>query len=784
MGRRSLQASKQGIQAIKKALKGKKWSQTYLAGAAGCSRQTIWSLLQGNPTDCDVFMEVCNQLGMKQEEIAEPEITEPEQDNGEQIDALVQAIRESIRPYIQERCGMMRVLDMEQPIGLGDIYTSVNILERITGRRGLDISELMQNADPEQFDRFCLGKVREKRVPGLEAVEKFSKLMILGKPGAGKTTFLKHLAMQCIGGKFQRDRVPIFITLKDFAEADEKPNLLTYIERLLLPDLGGDRPNAAPLHNILRAGKALILLDGLDEVREADNNRVLRQIREFSEQFPQNQFVITCRIAAQEYTFERFTEVEIADFNDEQIYHFASRWFYKKSNSIKVNQFLQKLRRNAPIRELANSPLLLALLCLVFEDSSSFPDNRTRLYERGIDRLLRKWNLQEREYDPIYKKLSSDYREDLLGYIAWRTFENGTYFFRQREIGKLIREYFESLSGIPPEDLLKLDSKTVLSSIEVQHGLLIERAQGIWSFSHLTFQEYFVARQIHESGDWKILLKQINEKYWREIFLLVAEMVDADEVSKFFKAIKSEVDKILALERNPEIYEFMTWVKEKASQLSTSYKSAAIRALYFDFTFQDDHLVSGIPRDFAFKLDPALASDCVSFEGMGRHINLGNARSPELATDNALISIFEDFAYPIPMSFSRSFVYKIDLCPILDDAISQTKVSVFQEELKQLREQLPKSDIVEDTFEQWWFGKGQSWINQFRNIMIKCRKVGYTWRFTGEQKRLLGNYYDANKLLIDCLAVSNASQAVRQEIEGTLLLPIAEIEKRKQQHNP
>jgi hypothetical protein len=54
---------------------------------------------------------------------------------------------------------MMRVLDMEQPIGLGDIYTSVNILERITGRRGLDISELMQNADPEQFDRFCLGKV-------------------------------------------------------------------------------------------------------------------------------------------------------------------------------------------------------------------------------------------------------------------------------------------------------------------------------------------------------------------------------------------------------------------------------------------------------------------------------------------------------------------------------------------------------------------------------------------------------------------------------------------------
>ena len=237
MGRRSLPASPQGIQAIKKALKRKKWSQTYIAGAVGCSRQTIWSLLQGNPTDCDVFMEVCTQLGLNWEEIAVPESPEPEHKHSQDIDELVQEVRQRIQPYIQERCGTMRVLDMSQPIGLGDIYTNVNILEKLTGRRGLEVAELIRNADPEKFERFCLGDVRERRVPGLEAVEKFSKLMILGKPGAGKTTFLKHLAIQCIGGTFHSDRVSVFVTLKDFAEADGKPDLLGYITRLVSHNL-------------------------------------------------------------------------------------------------------------------------------------------------------------------------------------------------------------------------------------------------------------------------------------------------------------------------------------------------------------------------------------------------------------------------------------------------------------------------------------------------------------------------------------------------------------------
>ena len=93
----------------------------------------------------------------------------------------------------------MRVLDMSRPIELNDIYTQVNILEKIIGRRGFNLDELFQNCNLEkdEFDRFGLNKITQERVLGLDAVNEHDKLMILGKPGVGKTTFLKYLVIQC-----------------------------------------------------------------------------------------------------------------------------------------------------------------------------------------------------------------------------------------------------------------------------------------------------------------------------------------------------------------------------------------------------------------------------------------------------------------------------------------------------------------------------------------------------------------------------------------------------------
>ena len=102
----------------------------------------------------------------------------------------------------------------------------------------------------------------------------------------------------------------------------------------LLTKLFSDYTTAVEL--FLTQGRVLVLLDGLDEVRESDNSRVLNQIQAFANQFRKNPFIITCRIAAKGYTFEQFTEVEVADFDDGQIKTFANKWFQAKQDTVKA----------------------------------------------------------------------------------------------------------------------------------------------------------------------------------------------------------------------------------------------------------------------------------------------------------------------------------------------------------------------------------------------------------------------------------------------------------------
>lgn len=409
---RSLRASTTGLEVANKAFKLKGWTQDYLAGAVGCSRPTINNFFARRNVDKGIFQTICTEFGLEWGEIAEIEAGEEQAVKIANIDALVQEVREKVRPYIQECCGTMRVLDMTQPIELSDIYTDVNILEKITGRRRLEIADLLKNSTPENFDRFSLSRIIEERVPGIQALKQYSKLMVLGKPGAGKTTFLKHLAIQCIEGQFFGDRFPVFITLKDFAETTKKPDILQYISQQLSEC---DLVDASiKLIQLLKKGKALVLLDGLDEVRAKDDSRVIRQIREFTEQYRENQIVVTCRIAAREYIFKSFVEVEVADFDDQQIKTFAHQWFKLKKRG-KTEKFIQKLEEDKPIKELATNPLLLTLLCLIFEEKGKFKTNRSELYEEGIELLLERWDdSRDIEREHIYKNLSTRRKEDLL----------------------------------------------------------------------------------------------------------------------------------------------------------------------------------------------------------------------------------------------------------------------------------------------------------------------------------------------------------------------------------
>jgi predicted NACHT family NTPase len=108
----------------------------------------------------------------------------------------------------------------------------------------------------------------------------------------------------------------------------------------------------------------------------------------------------------------------------------------------------------------------------------------------------------------------------------------------------------------------------------------------------------------------------------------------------------------------------------------------------------------------------------------------------------------------------------------------------LQKKLKKLKEQFFLLQVDLNTRYQYGDENVQVLAEQRRTVLIEHRNIGHDWQFSDEQKELLQQYYDANKLLVDCLnSDCYVSREVRQEIEETLLLPIAEIKKRRSRRN-
>ncbi|MGB3514592.1 MAG: hypothetical protein WBA93_36360 [Microcoleaceae cyanobacterium] len=116
----------------------------------------------------------------------------------------------------------------------------------------------------------------------------------------------------------------------------------------------------------------------------------------------------------------------------------------------------------------------------------------------------------------------------------------------------------------------------------------------------------------------------------------------------------------------------------------------------------------------------------------------------------------------------------------LIDSIIEYPIDLeFKQELLKLKSEVPDVNQSKETFNEWLKINSQPWSNKLIKLIIKYRNICHDWQFSDEQRFALEQYYYGNVLLLNCLnSDCYVSREVRQEIQETLLLPIAEIEKR------
>ena len=769
MAKRSLQASPPGIQQAKRAFSLIGWTQDQLATEVNLkTRQPIWRFFTGKPVDRQVFMEICHILDLDWREIALDPPESPEVANTPHflgIEQLVKQTRSQHRDAIQHCCGVLQLLDINHPVEIDDIYVDLNILEAVQNQQWFELAEL-NNLEPTEFDRIGLGLIEQPQVSGMQAVETYSKLRVLGRPGVGKTTFLKHLAVRCNKGEFATEQVPVYITLRQFAEFAKRAedfNLFNYIQKILANSSGITDPST--LERLLNQGRVLILMDGMDEVKSQDITTVTQEIRNFSDQYHHNRFVASCRTAAQKFCIHGFTDVEIAPFTEEQITTFAHKWFTAlsktatSSRKTQAAQFVQKLGlpENWKFRQLVETPLFLHLACWVFEGEGQLPSKQTTFYKQGLDLLLGKWDETKGvERDNAYREFRLSQKMKLLSQLAAITFEKGQYFFDQRTIEQYIEDYLQNPSDTNPDsEELQLESEAILKSIEAQHGLLIERARGIYSFSYLVFQEYLTARKIVATHNLRSLenalgglVKHITDPHWHEVFLLTASMLRSAD--SLVQLMKQEIDALVA--EDPYLQKFLDWASQKSQTISTEPKIATNRAFYLSLAknSQTDYFALTSTLDQGTFLDAALENFLSEFD-----LDQGQISAQIQASREALSHI-----------------------------IAMVQDNSFYKALQQLKNELPTPHYSQTAMQTWWQRNYNNWIEQLKVTISHYRNIYHPWEFSEKQQKILKRYYDANQLLVDCLnSNSEITSTVRQEIEATLLMPQEELEDREWQGN-
>jgi formylglycine-generating enzyme required for sulfatase activity len=411
-----------------------------------------------------------------------------------------------------------------------------------------------------------------------EAVYQHPHLVLIGDPGSGKSTFMRHLAWalaqrgldqnsqapQLFGWPDNARRLPLFLPLRSLAGAiavqGDQPATLAAVLSAELASTYNVREAEVLVDQALHSGAALLLLDGLDEVSlenargHADRATVLRVVREFARLYPTARIVLTCRTRAfdDKMRAKLGWHVEtIAPFTLGQIRHFVPAWYGELVASGQIEQTEATLTSKKllaaitdparlRLREMAATPLLLTMMAIVLYSQGELPRDRPQLYERILELLLGQWDkvrdgksLAEAIGKPEWESRDFLPLLDRLCYEAHRdtTSEDGRGRLSRGALYTALIDFFKQAQMPQPW----YAAQCCLDYFEQRSGLLAADENDNYVFAHLTLQEHGAGRHMAVQSDdpTGMLLERRGEDRWREPLMLGAGLPRPAELNTF-----------------------------------------------------------------------------------------------------------------------------------------------------------------------------------------------------------------------------------------------------------
>jgi formylglycine-generating enzyme required for sulfatase activity len=406
--------------------------------------------------------------------------------------------------------------------------------------------EVARTVDQEGRQR-AIGR-EPRHLTALEALAEQPRLVLLGVPGSGKSTFVNFLArclalarledqprwLERLGAEWPHGPlVPIQITLRKFAAwvAEQNPPIDHGDAGLPWRFLAATQGDglAACLRRLAHDGRALLLFDGLDEVAADERDWPLVPVRESIAALarglaPGSRALVTCRVLDYQWQPRRLADWPddtIAPLSEPLQEQFIHNWYAALERlrrplldtaAALKERLTRAVRERRELRRLAGNPLLLTMMALVQSYKGRLPEERVRLYAECIEFLLHRWrarpeerSLRDRLDLPQWSETNLYELLELLGH-ATHLRETNPDDERGADLPyKLLidiaQSYFEAYgrrSYGRAEQFADYISQASNGILQVDKQL---RSKDItYRFPHRTFQEYLAGRALTNDG--------------------------------------------------------------------------------------------------------------------------------------------------------------------------------------------------------------------------------------------------------------------------------------------